>query len=489
MKTRFCILLVLLLAAIALGCNGKHADAPAAQSVEHAQNIILMIGDGMSVDVIGLARQYARSVEARELWMEKLMSEGHLALVDVSPLKKAVTDSAAAATALASGEKTLNGRVSVGPQGQNLTTILELAKRDSRGTGLVTTTRLSHATPACFAAHLTNRNAEAKIAEQMLAAEIDVLLGGGLAAWIPKGAKASDFGSLSALAGADTKSGRNDTLNLLEQASRKAYRLITNREELLASDGTGKLLGLFAASHLPYALDRQPEDLANVPSLAEMTSAALEYLSQDNRGFFLMVEGGRIDHAAHNNDVAAMLAETIDFDEAVGVALAFAKQHPHTLLLITADHATGAPALSARYSDETEKTLYPGDDELKKIGRQDASFEYMMLALSKQPSVENLLNLVRSHAGIEITGEQARFILDAGPISPFHVIKPRYRKFGYRMLALGQVLGVEYGTTWATAEHSAAPVLLITYGPRAHLMHGYVENTDIFKLMKTAAGL
>jgi alkaline phosphatase len=448
-----------------------------------------MIGDGMSVDVLGLTQQYAQALQQRDLWMEKIMSEGHLALVNVSPLQEVVTDSAAAATALATGEKTLNGLVSVSPDGKTLETILELAKRDSRTTGLVTTTRLTHATPACFAAHLGNRNSEAAIAEQMLDTGVDVLLGGGLSAWIPKGTKVSDFGAFSPAAGADAVSGRKDKKNLIQKASQQGYKLVTNREELLSSRGTAKLLGLFAASHVPYALDRQPGDGANVPSLAEMTSAALEILSRNKAGFFLMVEGGRIDHAAHNNDAAAMLAETIDFDEAVGAAHMFAKQHPNTIVLVTADHATGAPALSARYSDEARKTLYPGDDEFRRIGRQDASFEYIMFELSKEPSVQRLQTLVRNHAGVEITGEQARFILDAKPISPFHVIKPQYRKFGYPTLALGRVLGVQYGTSWATAEHYASPLLLVGYGPRSQLLHGYIENTDIFRLMKTAAGL
>jgi len=249
------------------------------------------------------------------------------------------------------------------------------------------------------------------------------------------------------------------------------------------------MLGLFAASHLPYALDRRPDDTANVPSLAEMTDAALKVLSKNKNGFFLMVEGGRIDHAAHNNDVAALIAETIDFDDAVGVAYAFARKQRNTAVFITADHATGAPCLSVRYSEEMGDTVYPDESVLRKISRQDASFEYIVYSFSVEPTVEKLKNLVSEHTGIEISDEEAMFIIRAGPLSPFHVIKPKYRKLGYPMLALGRALGPEYATAWATAEHYAEPVPLIGYGPRTEQVRGYIDNADIFEIMRAAGGL
>jgi len=202
------------------------------------------------------------------------------------------------------------------------------------------------------------------------------------------------------------------------------------------------------------------------------------------------VEGGRIDHAAHVNDAAGMLAEMMEFDDAIGVAYAFAKTHPGTALFITADHATGAACLTARYSDEAGDTVYPTDANIRKIARQDASFEQILTPLMVEPSLEKLKGLVLTHTGIEISDEDASFILQMQPLSPFHVIKPIYREMGgYAPLALGRVLGVEYGISWGTAEHFATPVILVGYGARGDLVRGYIDNTAVFTIMKTAAGL
>lgn len=457
---------------------------PTAQPPEHAENVILLIGDGMGPEVVALAKEYSRVIEKRELWLEKAMFEGHLALVNVRPIDALVTDSAAAGTALATGRKTANDIVSMDPHGKPLTTILELAEKKSKSTGLVTTTRLTHATPACFAAHAEHRNSENEIAVQMLATGVDVMLGGGLRHWIPQYAGLSDYAAFSG------KSKREDNRDLVEKARQAGYTIVTGKKELADAHGANRLLGLFAPSYLPYELDRRPDDKSTIPSLPEMTEAALDILSRNEEGFFLMIEGGRIDHAAHVNDVASMLAETMEFDEAIGVAVTFAGEHPKTAVFITADHATGAVCLSARYSDEAGENIYPTDENLKKIARQDASFQEILTPLMRGPSIGKLESLVREHTGIEISDEDAAFIMKMEPISPFHVIRPRYRKIGgYATLALGRVLGLEYGTSWGTGEHFAAPVLLVGYGARADLVHGYVENTEVFSIMKTAGGL
>ncbi len=471
--------------AITLICMGgfARADEPPSGAPEPAANVILLIGDGMGPAVIGLAKDYARIIEDRPLWIEKAMMKGDVALVHVPALGTLVTDSAAAATAIATGERVANGAVSLSADGQPLTTILEIAKRDSRATGLVTTTRLTHATPACFAGHVDDRDAEDEIAEQMLAAGVDVMLGGGLGHWIPGGAPASDY------AGFDGESKRKDKTDLVRRARQAGYGFVTNKDELAAAGTTGKLLGIFANSHLPYALDRQPDDGANVPSLVEMTEAALEILSKNKNGFFLMIEGGRIDHAEHTNDAASMIADMMEFDESVGAAMSFAKKNGRTAVFITADHVTGGPSLSARYSDEAGATIYPKESNLKKIARQDASFEYILTAFSKNPSPAELKRLIKKHSALELSDADVALILKGEPPGPFHVIKPAYRRFGYPALALGRVLGLEYGFTWSTAEHFSEPVLLIGCGARAGLARGYIQNTDIFAIMKEAAGL
>ncbi len=482
-KNPFPVPFVLSVLLLFFGCgdNGSLAQAPATE--KPAANIILFIGDGAGVEAIGLAKDYVRTVDGRTLWLEKIMARGNLALVDAPSIDTLVTDSAAAATAIATGERTDNECVAMTPEGIHLTTILELAMKDDRSTGLVTTTRLTHATPACFAAHVKSRKDENGIAEQLVASGADVMMGGGLAYWTPQGSDISDFSGFA------DKSARKDSLNLLETARAKGYQVVTNREQLRSATRTEKLLGLFASSHLPYAIDRHFEEYRGVPSLSEMTEKAIDILSRNKNGFFLMVEGGRIDHAAHSNDIASLLHEMADFDEAIGVAFAFAGENPSTAIFITADHATGAPSLSARYSEETDEEIYPSSDVFKKISRQDASFEHLVYAVANEPSMETVKRLVFNHTGIEISEEDAAFVLKMQPVSPFHVVHPKYRELGYPVLALANILGAHYETAWATAGHYHSPVILVGYGPRADLVKGYIGNDDIFRIMRTVGEL
>ena len=483
MKKRRGFFLAAFTVTILIACVPVSAESRRSDSTGRATSVILLVGDGMGPSVVGLARDYARAVENRRLWLEKAISDGGLALVQVPALGTLVTDSAAAATAMATGRRTVNGTISLGSEAEPLTTILELARRDSRGTGLVTTTRLTHATPAAFAAHVADREAENEIAKHMLASGADVMLGGGLRHWIPANAIASDFAAYKG------KSKREDKANLVEKAKDIGYTFVTDGKELAAASGADKLLGLFSNSHMSYVLDRQPDDETNEPSLVEMTKAALDVLSENENGFFLLVEGGRIDHAAHTNDVASMIADTLEFDEAVGAAMKFAKRHGRTTVFVTADHVTGGPFLSARYSDKTGDTVYPRKSDLETIAEQDASFEYILTALSKKPTPARLKKLVSKHTGLKLSDADVALVLSGEPLSPFHVIHPRYRQLGYPALALGRVLGLRYNFTFATGEHVGEPVLLIGYGPRSDLAHGYIENTDIFKIMKAASGL
>jgi len=250
-----------------------------------------------------------------------------------------VTDSAAAGTALATGLRTMNhwiGEVwEVQPDGRRtqrpVGTILEGAQAAGLRTGLVTTARLSHATTAAFSAHTPDRSNEDLIAQQQLYHGIDVLFGGGKKFFTP----------------AD----RVDGLNLLESSAALGYGFIndsrglaswtTNRNHI-AQNMAGKALGLFSRDHLPYALDSNPD----VPTLKQMTKAAIDKLSENAGNFFLMVEGGRIDHAGHANDAPAAIQETLAFDDAVGVALEYVSSRDDVLLVVTADHETGGMSAS-----------------------------------------------------------------------------------------------------------------------------------------------
>lgn len=257
-------------------------------------------------------------------------------LITTFSLDSSVTDSAASATALATGYKTNNGMVAIDPSGGVLETVLELAEDLGMSTGLVTTTRITHATPAAFAAHVVSRDLEDEIGDQMLKADTEILMGGGRRHFLP----ASDPGGA-----------RLDQRNLTATAQEVGYTVVSLPWELALWDRSTRLLGLFNDSHMSYDLSRID---SIEPSLSEMTSIALGALAENPRGFFAMIEGGRIDHASHANDINTTVGEVIAFDAAVGVAINFTRSYPDALLLVTADHETGG--LSVIQETDSGKT-------------------------------------------------------------------------------------------------------------------------------------
>ncbi|MGD9396531.1 MAG: alkaline phosphatase, partial [Candidatus Thorarchaeota archaeon] len=282
-------------------------------AAEEPLSIILMIGDGMGYEHVELARL----VEFGEHGSLFMQDSDWNASVTTHSADAAVTDSAAAATAIATGNKTNNGFVSLSPSLISLETILEFAQSQNKSTGIVATSQLTHATPACFMTHVNDRGNYTEIARQIVEeANVDVLFGGGL---------------------------DHFTGSQISTMITNGYSVVYNQTEL---DGisSGKVLGLFSTSHMDYEHDR---DYNVQPSIAEMTSKSIEILSQDSDGFFLMVEGSRIDHAAHAEDKIRDALDTIAFDKAVDVAIDYVESHNNTILFVTADHETeGLVALS-----------------------------------------------------------------------------------------------------------------------------------------------
>ena len=294
---------------LTLSANGSAQPTP--------KNIILLIGDGMGAGQVTLGRLSAQA-ENKILNLDSIKVE---AQVQTKAANSPVTDSAAAGTSLATGWKTNNGMVSVLPDGTPVSTFLEMAQQSKKSTGLVTTTVVTDATPAVFAAHVNGRGEMAEIADQMMAHRINVLLGGGRAYFLPK----SQAGSK-----------RKDESDLLGGAKKSGYSVVGTREELMQVR-SGNLLGLFELEGLTT--------VAPEPTLAELAEKAIQLLSANKNGFFLMVEGGEIDHMAHNGDAPGVVKQFRDFDAAIGVALAFARKNKNTLVIVTADHETGGLAV------------------------------------------------------------------------------------------------------------------------------------------------
>ena len=292
-------------------------------SAGRPRRVILLIGDGMSFNHVALARHRTVGAGGR-LYMERMPVLG---LVRTYSANRLITDSAAAATALACGVKTDNGRIGTTPDDTPWQSILERARDKGFRTALVATSTISHATPAGFAAHVESRGSEADIAAQMIDNRVDILLGGGRKHWLPA-----------------PHGGRKDDRNLTEEARAAGYRIAYSRDQLAALQ-PGPVLGLFA--------DEGMTTYAPEPSLAEMTRTALDLLNAKSDWFapdprfFLMVEGSQIDWAAHANDTDNTVRQTLLFDMAVREALDFARRDKRTLVIVTADHETGGLLINA----------------------------------------------------------------------------------------------------------------------------------------------
>lgn len=329
---------------ILLISSGLWAHANAAP----VRGVILCIGDGMDVATIAGARilagqraGLANPAEAH-LFIDSMPAT---ALMQTYPLDELITDSAAGITALVTGEKTQNGRLSIvsADDGSSrvLPTILELAEGMGRSTGIVTTTRVTHATPAGCYSHDLDRSEEEGIALQLCPGDpaynrtlgngLEVILGGGRRYFLPR---RDGFKDEEGETG-----GRADGRDLRVDLRAAGYAYTWNRDGLIALDlgHVDRLVGLFDASHMAFEADR-PKDVGGDPSLREMAEAAIRVLDRNPMGFFLMVEGGRIDHALHNQNPVQAFEETIAFDDAIR-GMASLIDPEETLILVTADHS------------------------------------------------------------------------------------------------------------------------------------------------------
>lgn len=312
MRSIFIASLTALLAACSSPCPVQ-MPAPAADGAltsEHQPIVILMIGDGMGAGQLDVASRY-RHGEPGKLFMQSLAHRGEIRTGNLS----GTTDSAAAATTMATGKLTYNTSIGLDRNGVAVETLVEVARDRGLGTGIVSTAYLSHATPASFTAHhRTRHEPEAIAADQALKSGADVMLGGGL----------QHFSS-----------------SLVSDMEVGGYRLVDNAADLEALDlaEQSKVIGLFADEHLDYVVDRTPD--TTQPTLSLMSTRSLELLEARERGFFLMIEGARIDMASHDNDLERTIAETLAFDDAVRAVHEWAEGKSDVTIVVTADHECG----------------------------------------------------------------------------------------------------------------------------------------------------
>ena len=481
------------------------------------------------------SRRYLRP-RGEQLEFEKLFREGSHALVTTNSFNSVVTDSAAAATAMACGLKTRNEMIGVDPEGKACRTILDIARASGRATGLVGTMRPSHATPASFVATHVSRLAEVELTEQIVReAKVDLILGGGGRWFLPKTVRFSERPECKGLdASLDGKGKRKDNRDLISESIKKGYRFACTRKGLEnavaeaiagSKDGraNGRLLGLFAGSNFPHIQERRK--IKNLPGLADMTSGALKFLSAKSpRGFFLMIESGLIDYAGHANDAGTMLQETLDMDKTIGVVREFMRANPGTLLIVTADHETGGFGLAYRRPDAPPASetlpggtrykaqyLNPGRKVFRDYLNQKASFGAMISPILKklypkkddytpnpnyslERAARDLSRTVRLRTPYRLSVAQAKRVLEFKKMPArrdmiqYPAMFTTITEFGYFANKLGRVLADRNFAAFASGNHSHAPVhaFFLVSGGKAGNPGSLIENTDIFRVMKKA---
>jgi len=425
--------------------------APAAQAQPQAKYIILFIGDGMGSAQRTIAEYYLNAVQpppegeaARRLAMNALPIQGRMTTHSRNAF---VTDSAASGTAIACGQKTNNGAIATDAQHQPLETIAEIAHRRGMKVGIVTSVSIDHATPACFYAHQSGRSDYYDIAMQLAASGFEYFGGGAAVGATEKYAK-----------------GRTDPVAAARTAG---YTVAIGRKDILAlRPGGGKVWaiagGLDSRAAMPYEIDRQEGQI----SLAEITAKGIDLLSAGDEGFFLMVEGGRIDWACHINDAAATVRDVLALDQAVEEALAFYRRHPaETLIIVTADHETGGIALG---TSSVKGSLDPA-----RLAGQTMSAERFAGELAPLKKAGQSFAQVRPLI-------QETFGFAQLPGADQAALQRAYTGKGSLAIACVQLVSRQAGVLWASAQHTAVPVPTSAIGVGAGLFDGCYDNTDIF---------
>ena len=446
------VLPITLVSALAFGSlSWSGADRVSAKGNPNKEpeikNVIFLIGDGMGVSYTS-AYRYLKdnpgTKVAERTEFDKYLVGQQMTYPEDSAQN--ITDSASAATAMSSGVKTYNAAIAVDNDKSEVKTVLEAAKEKGKATGLVATSEITHATPASFGAHDENRKNMNSIADDYYNElikgkhKIDVLLGGGKSNFV-----------------------RPD-VNLAKAFEKDGYSYVTDKNQML-KDKNEQVLGLFASEGLPKMIDRPSE----TPSLADMTSSAIQRLNKDKDGFFLMVEGSQVDWAGHDNDIVGAMSEMEDFEKAYKAAMEFAKKDKHTLVVATADHSTGGFSIGA-------KGIYNWYGEPIKAAKRTPDF--MADAIVKGADVEKTLKQYINQDVVKLTDGEIKTVTEAAKSKNVTNVDN----------AIEAIFDNRTNTAWTTGGHTGEDVPVYAYGPYKERFAGQVDNTDqakiIFDLLK-----
>ena len=460
------------LSAVALGASGMAGRATGQPRTDvgridepgAAKNLIFLVSDGMSAGTLTMVDHFRRRQEGRPSNWIHLYEEGRVqhGLMDMAAANSSVTGSAAAASSWASGHRVVNEAVNMSEDGEEYRTILEIARDAGKATGLVTTTRITHATPAGFGINMPERWMEDEIAAQYRERGYDVLLGGG----------ARHFD-------ADR---REDGADLFGEFRDDGYTVARSKQDLAQWDRSGKILGTFTESHLPYVLDHNHIRVhqTQVPRLPEMTEAALTRLDQNDDGFLVQIEGGRVDHGAHDNDTGGLIYDQIEFDETIGRVLDFVQGRDDTLVIITTDHGNANPGVNAtgdRYSES--------DPMFDRVADFQYTNDWVLSELDAESSIQQIRDRVETAWGVGISREEAGMLQEAFRGE----YRAAYKKKSEPKLLLGALQANYTAVNWLSGDHTSDYVELAALGPGSEAIGNFTRNTDLFDVMVRAANL
>jgi len=406
------------------------------------KNIIMVVGDGMGPEYTTAYRMFMDDKSTPEVELtifDKLL----VGMASTHPAQSEgyVTDSAAGATALSTGVKTYNGAIGVDVNKQPVLTVLEYAKQHGLKTGIAVTSQINHATPAGFSVHNVSRQNYDEIADSYFDEKIngqfrlDVMLGGGWKYFI------------------------RDDRNLVEEFKAAGYQYVDDRHQLNDIKTKTPLLGLFADVGLPWALDEQ--DKQRLPSLVK---AAVKQLEND-KGFFLLVEGSQIDWGGHANDIATSMGEMHDLAISLEWMSQYVDSHPDTLFVVTADHSTGGMTIGVNGEYNWEPTW------LKNLKSSPTSIAKLLIDSKDRSATAN------EQFGFELTQDEQ---------NQLNNIKSADSKVFYK--AVKSILDQRSFTGWTTTGHTGVDVQIFAKGPGKDLFKGHLDNTDIAKKIFSLLG-